>query len=309
MINQLKITLITNRLQVFIQSLIVFLVFTTIALNSNVLLANDLGRKLGTHLSITFDKGSFPLITNGKPAPLAYSSNDFTGVSIALNCFKSDLKMVSGSESQLSIDELPSASQTVIAGTLGHSKLIDQLVSEKKIDLSVLKGKWEQFIIQVVENPFPGIEKALVIAGSDKRGTIFGIFEVSKQMGVSPWYWWADVPVEMQSNIYVKAQRFTLGEPAVKYRGIFLNDEEPALGRWAVEKFGGFNSQFYEKLFELMLRMKSNFLWPAMWWGAFNSDDPKNPQLADDMGIVMSTSHHEPMMRAHAEWRANPVGE
>ena len=309
MINQPKITVITNRLQVFIKLLIVFLVFTTIALNPNDLLANDLGRKLGSQLSTTPDKGSFALITNGKPAPLAYSSNDFTGVSMALNYFKSDLKMVSGSETQLAVDALPSASQLVIAGTLGHSKLIDQLVSEKKIDLSVLKGKWEQFIIQVVENPFPGIEKALVIAGSDKRGTIFGIFEVSKQMGVSPWYWWADVPVEPQSNIYVKAQRFTLGEPAVKYRGIFLNDEEPALGRWAVEKFGGFNSQFYEKLFELMLRMKSNFLWPAMWWGAFNSDDPKNPQLADDMGIVMSTSHHEPMMRAHAEWKASPVGD
>jgi len=309
MINRTKIILITNRLQVFIQSLIVFLVFTTIALIPIKLIANDLGRKLGTQLSTSPDKGSFALITNGKPAPLVYSSNDFIGVSMALNYFKSDLKMVSGSESRLAVDELPSASQPVIAGTLGHSKLIDQLVSEKKIDLNVLNGKWEQFIIQVVENPFPGIEKALVIAGSDKRGTIFGIFEVSKQMGVSPWYWWADVPVEPQSNIYVKAQRFTLGEPAVKYRGIFLNDEEPALGRWAVEKFGGFNSQFYEKLFELMLRMKSNFLWPAMWWGAFNSDDPKNPQLADDMGIVMSTSHHEPMMRAHAEWKANPVGD
>ena len=309
MINQTKIILITNRLQVFIQSLIVIFVFTTISLNHSILSASDLGRKLGPQLSATPDKGSFALIADGKSASLIYSSNDFVGVAKAMNYFKSDMKMVSGSEPQISIDELPSVSQPVIAGTLGHSKLIDQLVSEKKIDLSVLKGKWEQFIIQVVENPFPGIEKALVIAGSDKRGTIFGIFEVSKQMGVSPWYWWADVPVEPQSNIYVKAERFTLGEPAVKYRGIFLNDEEPALGRWAIEKFGGFNSQFYEKLFELMLRMKSNFLWPAMWWGAFNSDDPKNPQLADDMGIVMSTSHHEPMMRAHAEWRANPVGD
>ena len=302
--------LFTNiRLHTLLKSLIVFLVFTAIALIPINLIANDLDRKLGPQLSTTPDKGSFALITNGKPAPLAYSSNDFTGVPKALNYFRSDLKMVSGSESQLAVDELPAVSQLVIAGTLGHSKLIDQLVSEKKISLTELNGKWEQFIIQVVENPFPGVEKALVIAGSDKRGTIFGIFELSKQMGVSPWYWWADVPVEPQANIFVKAERFTLGEPKVKYRGIFLNDEEPALGRWAVEKFGGFNSQFYEKLFELMLRMKSNFLWPAMWWGAFNSDDPKNPEMADDMGIVMSTSHHEPMMRAHAEWKANPVGD
>ena len=303
MTNKIIIVLKTNRLQDFFKSLIVFLVFATIVSISNELAANDLDRKLGTQLSATPEKGSFPLITNGKPAPLAYSSNDFVGVSKALNYFKSDLKMVSGSEPQLAVDALPAATQLVIAGTLGHSKLIDQLVNEKKIDLSTLTGKWEQFIVQVVENPFPGVGKALVIAGSDKRGTIFGIFELSKQMGVSPWYWWADVPVKPQANIYVKAQRFTLGEPAVKYRGIFLNDEEPALGRWAVEKFGGFNSQFYEKLFELMLRMKSNFVWPAMWWGAFNSDDPKNTQLADDMGIVMGTSHHEPMNRAHAEWK------
>ncbi|MEK7718814.1 MAG: glycosyl hydrolase 115 family protein [Bacteroidota bacterium] len=303
MANRPKFFSKATRLQVFNKSLIVFLTITTIALNTNKLLANELGRKLGSLISTTPDKGSFSLISNDKSAALTYSSNDFAGVAKAMNYFKSDLKMVSGNEPQLAVDALPAASQLVIAGTLGHSKLIDQLVSEKKIDLSILNGKWEQFIIQVVEYPFPGIEKALIIAGSDKRGTIFGIFELSKQMGVSPWHWWADVPVETQSNIYVKAQPFTLGEPAVKYRGIFLNDEEPALGRWAVEKFGGFNSQFYEKLFELVLRMKSNFVWPAMWWGAFNSNDPKNTQLADDMGIVMGTSHHEPMNRAHAEWK------
>ncbi len=298
-----KIFLIAARFQVFIKSLFVFLAMVTIVFNTSKLLASELGRNLGPQLSKTPDKGSFSLISNGKPSVLTYSSNDFAGVAKAMNYFKSDLKMVSGSEPLLAVDSLPVGSQLVIAGTLGHSRLIDQLVSEKKIDLSQLNGKLEQFIIQVVENPFPGIENALVIAGSDKRGTIFGIFELSKQMGVSPWYWWADVPVETQSNVYVKPQRFTLGEPAVKYRGIFLNDEEPALGRWAVEKFGGFNSQFYEKLFELVLRMKSNFVWPAMWWGAFNSNDPKNTQLADDMGIVMGTSHHEPMNRAHAEWR------
>lgn len=106
-----------------------------------------------------------------------------------------------------------------------------------------------------------------------------------------------------QPKLYVLPGRHTQGEPAVKYRGIFLNDEEPALGRWVVEKFGGFNSQFYEKLFELMLRMKANYLWPAMWWASFSSDDPMNPKLADDYGIVIGTTHHEPMMRAHAEWK------
>lgn len=266
-------------------------------------MANGLDRTLGSQLSIKPVKGSFALINNGKPAPLVYSSNDFIGVAKAMNYFKSDLKMVSGLEPVLATDQLPAAAQMVVAGTVGHSQLIDQLVREKKINLEELNGKWEKFVVQVVENAFPGVQKTLVIAGSDKRGTIFGIFELSKQMGVSPWYWWADVPVEPQSNLYVKAQRFTLGEPAVKYRGIFLNDEEPALGRWAVKKFGGFNHQFYERLFELMLRMKSNYLWPAMWWASFNTDDPIDPIMADDMGIVMSTTHHEPMMRAHAEWK------
>jgi len=262
-----------------------------------------LNRKLGSQLSVAPVKGSFALITNGQPAPLVYSSNDFAGVAKAMNYFKADLKMVSGTEPALNIDKLPAGQQLVIAGTVGHSQLIDQLVRDKKLNLDELNGKWEQFIVQVVENAFPGVQKTLVIAGRDKRGTIFGIFELSKQMGVSPWYWWADVPVEVQSNIYVKAEKFTLGEPSVKYRGIFLNDEEPALGRWAVEKFGGFNHQFYERLFELMLRMKSNYLWPAMWWASFNTDDKMNPSMADEMGIVMSTTHHEPMMRAHAEWK------
>jgi hypothetical protein len=280
--------------------LIISLLAINIPFKANAL---EMKRALGSQISITPHDGSFALIENGKPAPLITSANDYSGVKKVINYLKLDLKMVAGLEPGVYIDQFPAASQVVIAGTIGRSKLIDQLVSEKKIDLGDLAGKWEQFIFQVVEKPFPGIEKALVIAGSDKRGTMFGILELSKQIGISPWYWWADVPVEKQANIYVKADRFTLGEPAVKYRGIFLNDEEPALGRWAVEKFGGFNHQFYEKLFELMLRLKANYLWPAMWWASFNTDDPINPVMADEMGIVMSTTHHEPMMRAHAEWK------
>src|SRR5204863_3027645 len=140
-------------------------------------------------------------------------------------------------------------------------------------------------------------KRGLVIIGSDKRGTIYGIYELSKQAGVSPWYWWADVPVKKNSNLYYNATTTFTDSPVVKYRGIFLNDEEPALGRWAVEKYGGFNHEFYEKVFELILRMKGNYLWPAMWWASFNTDDALNPKLADEYGIVMSTTHHEPMMR------------
>ncbi|GGF28963.1 hypothetical protein GCM10011383_45860 [Hymenobacter cavernae] len=122
-------------------------------------------------------------------------------------------------------------------------------------------------------------------------------------MGVSPWYWWADVPVQKSSTIFLQKGRFVSTGPAVKYRGIFINDEAPAFRNWATEKFGGINHQVYEKICELLLRNKANFLWPSMWLPTmFNVDDPLNPKVADDFGIVVSTSHHEPMMRAHNEW-------
>jgi len=127
-------------------------------------------------------------------------------------------------------------------------------------------------------------------------------------MGVSPWYWWADVPVQKREQVCVKRGTFTDGEPAVRYRGIFLNDEAPALSGWAHHTFGGFNHLFYEKVFELILRLRGNFLWPAMWGNAFFDDDPENGRLAQEMGIVIGTSHHEPMGRAHDEWRRHGSG-
>ena len=154
----------------------------------------------------------------------------------------------------------------------------------------------------------PGIRSALVIAGSDKRGTIFGIYDVSEQIGVSPWYWWADVPVPHRAALFIKPGRYIEGEPAVKYRGIFLNDEAPSLTGWVNEKYGGFNHYFYERVFELLLRLKANYLWPAMWNSAFYEDDPLNGKLANEYGIVMGTSHHEPMMRAYQEWQRHGVG-
>jgi hypothetical protein len=196
----------------------------------------------------------------------------------------------------------------VLIGTIGKSRIIDRLIRERKIDVSEIDGKWESTLIQVVAHPLPGVERGLVIAGSDKRGTIYGIYDLSEQIGVSPWYWWADVPVGHKDALYVKAGRWVQGEPAVKYRGIFLNDEAPSLSGWAKEKFGGLNHQFYEKVFELLLRLKANFLWPAMWNNAFNEDDPLNPTLADEYGIVMGTSHHEPMLRAQQEWKRHGTG-
>jgi len=255
------------------------------------------------YITLVKESHSFVLSEPGHTAPLVISADEFPGVIRIAGYVQEDLLKVTGNKSDLLISKVPSSGEIVIAGTLGKSSIIDELVRKHKIDVSAIEHKWEATLTQVVENPFPGVRKALVIVGSDKRGTIFGMFDLSRQIGVSPWYFWSDVPVPEQKNLYVKAGRYLSGEPKVKYRGIFLNDEEPALGRWAVKNYGGFNHQCYEKIFELILRLKGNYLWPAMWWASFNTDDKANPELADEMGIVMSTTHHEPMMRAHAEWK------
>jgi hypothetical protein len=248
-------------------------------------------------------KGLFVLSASGESTPLYASSDDYPGVIKVLKLLQSDIEMVTNARPELFIDKVPKSKEIVIVGTLGKSKIIDKLVKDKKLSVEHIKGKWETFLLQVVENPMPNVDRALVITGSDKRGTIYGMFELSSRIGVSPWYWWADVPVEKKKNLYVSPEPHTLGEPAVKYRGIFINDEAPALTDWAFEKYGGFNSRFYEKVFELLLRMKGNYLWPAMWGRAFYVDDTLNPNLADEYGIVIGTSHHEPLMRAHDEWR------
>jgi hypothetical protein len=247
--------------------------------------------------------GAFCLAQNSELATLYVDPQDYAGVVRTVKDLQADIQRVTGHTPEIVQDLTRPQKNMVLIGTIGKNPVIDQLIKDNKIDVTQIKGKWESFLIQVVPEPLPGVANALVIAGSDKRGTIYGIYDLSAQIGVSPWYWWADVPVKHKDTLFVKAGSIVNGPPAVKYRGIFLNDEEPALGRWAVEKYGGFNHQFYEKLFELILRMKGNFLWPAMWWASFNSDDPNNPRLANEYGIVMGTTHHEPMMRAQAEWR------
>jgi hypothetical protein len=238
----------------------------------------------------------FPLAVNGKPAAIISDEADCKGVLRAANDLKDDFRKVTGNT--------PSAGSpyAIIVGTKGMSTLIDRLIREGKIKSSDLEGKREKYIIQTIANPVEGVTNALVIAGSDKRGTIYGIYELSRQIGVSPWYWWADVPVVHRDNLYAKPGVYTDGEPAVRYRGIFINDEAPAFQGWCVEKFGGVNSKMYVHMFELILRLKGNFLWPAMWGNALYYDDPLSGALADEMGIVLGTSHHEPMGRAHEEW-------
>src|SRR5690606_21964776 len=176
-------------------------------------------------------------------------------------------------------------------------------IAANRIDVAGVRGTWEAFLIQHVARPLPGVDRALVIAGADKRGTIYGIYEVSQQIGVSPWYWWADVPPQHHESLFVAAGTRLTDAPVVKYRGIFINDEAPAFSNWTQEKFGGPNHRMYVHMFELLLRLRGNYLWPAMWKPrAFYDDDPENGRLADEYGIVIGTSHHEPMLRAHEEW-------
>lgn len=245
-------------------------------------------------------KKGFPIVSNDAVATILLDQQDHKGVLRAAADLQRDIGWVTDVTVPLGNER---AQNTIIIGTIGKNRTIDTLIENGSLQVADIAGKWESTLIEVVDHPLPGIEHALVIAGSDKRGTIYGIYEISKQIGVSPWYYWADVPVRKSDELYVKNGRFATQSPAVKYRGIFLNDEAPALSGWARKTFGGFNHEFYEHVFELILRLKGNFLWPAMWGNAFNDDDTLNPVLADEYGVVIGTSHHEPLTRAHDEWR------
>ena len=245
--------------------------------------------------------GAFPLVTPSGVAPLWCDAGDFPGVLRAVGDLRADIERVTGKAPEV-VHDVPAAGVAVIVGTVGKSPLIDEMVAAGLIDGAALRGKWESFVIATVTWPARGLKKALIVAGSDKRGTIYGLYELSEQLGVSPWYWWADVAPRRRKTAYIVAGHYASGEPAVRYRGIFINDEAPCLTRWTNEKFGGFNSQMYTHMFELLLRLRANYLWPAMWNSAFNEDDADNPRLADEYGIVMGTSHHEPMVRAQKEW-------
>ncbi len=238
---------------------------------------------------------------SNSPSLLVKAGTDGGIMRAALN-LQTDINKVTGYTPAL-INQNPNAQQPlIIIGTINTGSYIDDLAKNKKFDTGGLKGKREKYIIQNIKNPFGGDGNAIVIAGSDKRGTLYGIYEFSKQIGVSPWHYWADVPVKHAENLYFIKGIYTDGEPAVEYRGIFINDEAPALSGWAKETFGGFNSRFYEKVFELLLRLKANYMWPAMWGNAFYDDDPASGPLANEMGIVMGTSHHEPMALAQSDW-------
>jgi len=243
---------------------------------------------------------------------LVVDAADYPGVQRAVRSLQSDVQAVTGQQPAL-VNAATGDAFRIIIGSQDKSPLIQQLFKKKQLDAKLLKGAHEKYIITLIDGQ-------LVIAGSDKRGTTYGIYELSRQLGVSPWAWWADMPIVQQHDIYLLPGLYTDGEPTVQYRGLFLNDEAPCLSGWVKEKFPdsqcenlpadpqgntyarGFNHLFYEHVFELLLRLKANYLWPAMWGNAFYFDDPLNGPLADEMGIIMGTSHHEPMARNHQEW-------
>jgi len=255
---------------------------------------------------IVFDhpvSNSYPVSTLARSTYIYTDSTDDWLIQKAAQLLQQDMELVT-SKRPILIHDLSSAKNNlIIIGSINNSDIIKKLAATKKINIDSLTNKWETFKLQVIDHPFKGVDNALVIVGSDKRGTAFGVFELSEQLGVSPWVWWADIPVKKKKELYIKQGAYTYGPPSVKYRGIFINDEAPAFSGWTKEKFGGVNHLVYEKMFELLLRLKANFLWPAMWGNAFNDDDTLNPVLADKYGIVMSTSHHEPMLRAQQEWK------
>ncbi|KAF2493893.1 hypothetical protein BU16DRAFT_573306 [Lophium mytilinum] len=249
-------------------------------------LAVDFGRVTAVNGSVSVTHGSHTLSSN---ASLIFNVTRKTGWEIEGNSTRP-------------------RGGTILAGTVGKSAIIDDLVEQGKINVTDIVGRWEAFKSQIVKNPVHGASEALVISGSDKRGTIYGLYDISEQIGVSPWYYWADVAPKFHEAIFAMDVSKTQGSPSIKYRGIFLNDEAPALtgfinAKYPPGKYGpGYNADFYSTVFELLLRLRANYMWPAQWNSMLFVDDPRTQPLADEYGIVMGTSHTEPMARATKEW-------
>ena len=239
------------------------------------------------------------------------SGSDYDGMSLVAESFAGDMALVSeaGASSNILTKQSDLKGSAIIVGSIGNNDVIDSLIEKNRVEVSDIKGKWETYKIQVIENPTDQVGKAIVVIGSDKRGAIYGLYHISEMMGVSPWVYWGDALPDTKKEIVLEDKDLTVTskEPSVKYRGIFLNDEAPSLTGWVKDKFGDYNEEFYKHVYELILRCKGNYLWPAMWSNSFSDDGKEAPianaELADRYGIVMGTSHHEPLCRAGVEWQ------
>ncbi|WP_277510997.1 glycosyl hydrolase 115 family protein [Ereboglobus sp. PH5-5] len=246
---------------------------------------------------------------------IVHDKNDAVLVGKAAQLFADDVKRVTGKTIKVEPSPAKLSENSVVIGSIGSSSRIDRWISEGRLDVSAIRGKWECYLIQVLRNPEPGVERALVIVGSDRRGTAYGVFDVSERIGVSPWYWWADVPCKKRDELVLEIKRAVSRPPSVKYRGIFINDEDWGLLRWAKMTFEperkNIGPKTYEKVCELLLRLKANYLCPAMHEAstAFNKI-PENKVIADTYGIVMGSVHCEPLLFNNAsEWDRKTMGE
>lgn len=257
-------------------------------------------------LNVSEQNGAFALVSNGRAASIYVSSQEPMSVRHVAGLFADDIERVSGLRPQMTDDAVASS---VVVATVGHSSYIDQLVSRHQLDLSSIQGGWEQYIIKV-------IDRQLVIVGSDRRGAAYGLLTLSEKIGVSPWYWWADVPVVHHKALFVDAD-YASQAPTIKYRGIFINDEDWGLKTWASRNYekelGDIGPKTYDRVCELILRLKGNMLAPAMHscTGAFYSH-PESQVVADKWGIMITTSHCEPLLfnnAALSEWDKARDGE
>jgi hypothetical protein len=276
---------------------------------------SSIPEKIPLRLVDTARAGDFRLVADGRTATVYVSAEDFKVAQIAADCLGEDVERVTGMKPAVTHDAGNLSGPMVLIGTIGRSDVIDELIREGKLDTSSIVGQWESFVIATVTNALPGVDHALVIAGRDRRGTANGVFTLSEAIGVSPWVWWADVPPRKRDSIILGATAVTSHTPSVKYRGIFINDEDWGLQPWAAKTFepetGDIGPKTYAKVFELLLRLKANYLWPAMHPStrAFNHY-PRNKIVADDYAIVMGSSHAEPMLRNNVdEWDRETMGE
>lgn len=256
----------------------------------------------------TGNKLNFPLVTKSNLSSIYVDVNDFEVVKKSAGLFASDVERVTGQTPKTVFNTNDLKGYVVIIGTIGNSEILNKLAASKKLRINNIRNGWERFLIETINNPFPNVKQALVIAGSDRRGTAYGVFSLSKAIGVSPWYWWADVPVTKSNVLFVKPINYISKSPGVKYRGIFINDEDWGINQWARNTFekefgNGVGPKTYEKVFELMLRLRLNYIWPAMHEVSKEfGDTPENVELADAYGIVAGSSHCEPMLYNNVHW-------
>ena len=257
----------------------------------------------------------FSLVGKKDKACVYYDAKDFEVVKTTAGLFANDVKEVSGQLLGVATTKEAPQKNCIIIGTLGHNEWIDQMIAKKKLDVEPLKNRWESYLVQLVRNPLPGVDKALVIVGSDRRGAAYGLLSVSRTIGVSPWYWWADAPIIKKDQLHLRVDKYISKEPTVKYRGIFINDEDWGLYRWSRDNFekelGNFGPRTYAKVCELLLRLQANYLCPAMHDAsmAFHRI-PENRVVADRFAILMGASHCEPLLfNTASEWKRDKMGE